>query len=536
MSGHTAFTPMQHQLDAQPVMSSMELRGGGFLCDSCGMGKTPTMAMFLVSNKISKRPSLIVCPFSVISTWETWIDRANGWDGAKYPKPRILVYHGPKRRQHEKKLQTYDFVITTYAIIGTGELNNKKWGRTVLDESHMIKNGLQRNAPKCAKAAFEIGTRSLKRWCISATPFNNRMKDVAAQAMFVGAKPYDLPSWWKENGEIPQQLDSWRSDCMIRRTKDDMLAPPQYHDIHVDPTRNEERIVEMLRGRAQEDFEAWKKAKRERNNLERIRLQGKILGLIQKLRIVSDSYYSGEGAVEANEVMRRNAKVRRMIDDLDRAVDRDPNRGVVVFSQFTSFLDTFEQVIEEVLPGIGIMKFYGDMNQQQRNEVVDRFNNSREPRIILVSLMAGGVGLSLHHGSSTAFLAEPYYNPFAEQQAEERVHRIGQAHQVNIYRYHMNNSVESWIDGLKQKKLVIAGDLNLVNGESIPVDFNFDDIAELFQTHVAFTDDKDDKKKKSPDPEPKILPSTRNRPRQGGWKKHVRRKGPPLKKPVGKIS
>ncbi len=520
------FEPMQHQLDAQKTMIHMEKKGGGFLCDSCGLGKTATMAMFLTGNKIRTRTDLIVCPFSVLSTWEDWLTRANRWNGEKRGEVRTLIYHGPKRKSLLSKFHEYDFVITTYAIIGTGELNAKRWGRTVLDESHMIKNGLQRKTPKCAKAAFEIGLRSLSRWCISATPFNNRIKDVAAQAVFVGVKPYDSPGWWKDNEENRDALASWRDSSMIRRTKDDMLAPPEYHDIHVDPSRTEEKVVDMLRARAEEDFEAWKKAKREKNNYERIKLQGRILGLIQKLRIVSDSYFSGGGAIDdAMEVLRKNAKVKRMINDLDRAVDKDPKKGIVVFSQFTSFLDTFEQVIEVILPGVEIMKFYGGMNQEERDDVVFRFNNSREPRIILVSLMAGGVGLSLHHGSSTVFLSEPYYNPFAEQQAEERVHRIGQEHQVNIYRYHMNNSVESWITGLKQKKLVIAGDLNLVRGEALPVDFNFDDIAELFKTHVAFTEDKEDKERRSvkvktPSPTP-VKRKT---------KKVVKKKGPPIKK------
>ena len=521
------FEPMPHQLDAQETMARMERKGGGFLCDSCGLGKTATMAMFLTSNKLRGRPDLIVCPYSVLSTWEDWLAKANAWDGKGLTEVRTLIYHGPKRKNSLKKLCEYDFVITTYAIIGTGELNAKRWGRAVLDESHMIKNGLQRKAPKCAKAAFEIGLRSLKRWCISATPFNNRIKDVAAQAMFVGVEPYDSPGWWKDNEDSRDVLALWRDSSMIRRTKDDMLAPPEYHDIHVDPSRTEAKVVDMMRARAAEDFEAWKKARREQNNYERIKLQGRILGLIQKLRIVSDSYFSGGGAVNAHEVLRKNAKVRRMINDLDRAVDRDPKKGIVVFSQFTSFLDTFEQVIEVVMPGVDIMKFYGSMNHQERDDVVSRFNNSREPRIILVSLMAGGVGLSLHHGSSTVFLSEPYYNPFAEQQAEERVHRIGQEHQVNIYRYHVNNSVESWISGLKQQKLVIAGDLNLVSGETAPVDFNFDDIAELFKTHVAFTDDKENQEDKQRRP---VNAETPPAPAKRKAKKAVKRRGPAIKK------
>ena len=506
-------------------MKRMEQNGGGFLADSCGMGKTPTMSMYVTSNRLRDRPDLIVCPFSVLSTWEKWLERANNWDGKGLKNLRLLIYHGPKRKEMLRKLHNYDFVITTYAIISTGELNGERWGRAILDESHYIKNGLQRKAPKCAKAAFRISLHSLKRWAISATPFNNRLKDVAAQAMFVGVKPYDSPEWWKDHETSKDKLTQWREGSVIRRTKDDLLAPLIHHDVCVDPSKTEEKVVDMLRARAAEEFEAWKKARRAKNNYERMKLQGRILGLIQKLRIVSNSYFSGDGAVDAVQVLRKSAKVKRMIDDLDRAIDRDPKKGVVIFSQFTSFLNTFEQVIEVVMPGVEVSKFYGNMNKEERDEVVSEFNNSRTPRVILVSLMAGGVGLSLHEGSSTVFLSEPYYNPFAEQQAEERVHRIGQEHQVNVYRYSMKNSVESWISGLKQKKLVLASGLNLVNNEVVPVDFNFDDIAELFQTHVAFIEPHEPRADKPPPP--RVVSQT---------KRKVRRRGPPVKRGKGRFS
>ena len=503
-----AFTPLPHQIDAQNMMKRMEKDGrGGFLSDGMGMGKTVTMSMFLTTEKIPGRTDLIVCPFSLLTTWQDWLGRVKDWgmpEGQERRTPNILVYHGTKRRQLLQAMNRPDYVITTYAIIGTGELNMKSWGRVVLDESHYIKNGLCRRAPKCARGAYAIGQRSVKNWCISGTPFNNRMKDIAAQALFIGTEPFNDPTWWKDHGEDEEYVHEWRELFVVRRTKDGMLEKPLYHDIHVEPTEAEEKLVTALRAQAAEDFKAWKFARRVGDNYQRIQLQGKLLGLIQKLRIISNSYYSGEGAVDAEEVIENNAKVEKMVNDLDRVVDNDPKKGVVFFSQFTSFLEVFEQVIELVMPGVEVLKFYGNMSMEERDATVFRFNNTRHPRVILVSLMAGGVGLSLHHGSSTVMLSEPYYNPFAEQQAEERVHRLGQEEQVNVYRYYMNNSVENWIDGLKQKKLTLAGGLNLVKQDVVPTDFNFDDIAELFQEHVAFIKDDEDKQDRAPPDDGKL--------------------------------
>ena len=134
--------------------------------------------------------------------------------------------------------------------------------------------------------------------------------------------------------------------------------------------------------------------------------------------------------------------------------------------------------------GVDVYKFTGKMGQPQREQVVAEFNDSRRPRVMLISLHAGGVGLSLHHGSSTLFLCEPYYNPYVEAQAAERVHRIGQTEEVNVYRFSMDATVETWIRGLKQKKVQGASVLELADGAGGETRY-FDDLGSLFGDLVA---------------------------------------------------
>ena len=372
-----------------------------------------------------------------------------------------------------------------------GDLNRKRWGRVVLDESHYIKNGLQSKIPKCANAAFEIGKRSTYNWCISGTPFNNRMQDLASQCKFIGTRPYNDPKWWKNNGDNPDEVTDWREKFVIRRTKENILKPPIYHDIKIEPTRRERFLIDKLRVEAYEKFEKWKRA----NGLNKITLQGNILGLIQKLRVVSNSYYCGEKNLDIDKVIHENAKISAMIDILDRKVYEDPTNSIVVFSQFTSYLDVLEKVIGTTMIGVEITKFTGDMSSDKRDEVVKNFITSTHPRILLISLMAGGCGLNLTP-CSTVVLSEPYYNPFMEKQAEERVHRLSQKHQVNVYRFSVTNSVETWINGLKQKKLYFASTLDLLcKHDRTPMDFSFSELTELFTDLVGFKkDNKPDKK------------------------------------------
>lgn len=268
----------------------------------------------------------------------------------------------------------------------------------------------------------------------------------------------------------------------MRRTKENILTPPIYHNIEVDPTRREVVLVETIRTEAQKKFENWKRAK----GLTKIKLQGQILSLIQRLRIVSDSYYSGEKKFNVDDAVKENSKVNVMLETLDRKIWEDPTHSVVIFSQFTSYLDVLEKVIEKNMVGIVVMKFNGSMSSEERDEVVKDFTTAEHPRVLLVSLMAGGVGLNLMP-CATIFLSEPYYNPFLEKQAEERVHRLGQKHQVNVYRFSMKNSVETWINKLKQMKMFVASGLDLLAAhEPTPVEFSFNDLAELFKDLVGF--------------------------------------------------
>jgi len=348
---------------------------------------------------------------------------------------------------------------------------------------------LSSKKPKVAVGAFAVGRRAKYKWCLSATPFCNRMKDIASQCKFVGTKPYNDPAWWKKDGKDPEQVHEWRDKFVLRRTKDNILRPPIYHNIEVIPTRGEVLLVENIREKAQDKFERWKRAK----GLTKVKLQGQLLALIQRLRMVSDSYYTGEPDIDSDKVIRENAKVSVMMETLDRKIWDDPTHSVVIFSQFTSYLSLLEKIITHDMIGIQVMKFTGSMSSEERNNVVQEFTTSTYPRVLLVSLMAGGVGLNLTP-CSTVFLSEPYYNPFLEKQAEERVHRLGQEHQVNVYRFSMKNSVETWINGLKNKKLLLASGLDLLTPhDQPPVDFSFKDLAELFKDLVGFQKTEEEK-------------------------------------------
>jgi transcription termination factor 2 len=465
-------------------MKRMERHGrGGFLCDEMGLGKTITMATFLMQNRIRRLTDLIVCPLSLMKHWKRELIAV--YTGAGKKAPRILFYHGPKRKEvlHDAK-KPYHYIITTYSILGRRELNQKmNWGRVVLDESHYIRNGVQKKKTKCALGAYAVGRHSQFNWCITGTPFNNRLKDIASQCKFVGTAPYNNPEWWrrKRGGGDEGKRESWRNRFVLRRTKDHLLAPPIYHDVEVTANPDEADLFTVMRRQAERTWKKWKTSTGRRKQ----RLSGHILALIQRLRVASNSFLCGDSDFCGEEAYDECAKVKAIVDELNTQVHRSSEKSVVVFSQFTSFLRVLESAINEVLDGVEVYNFTGRMSLSERDEVVADFKEATHPRVLLISLLAGGCGLTLVP-SSTVFLSEPYYNPFTEKQAEERVHRIGQTNQVNIYRFSMADSVETWIQGLKEKKMFLIKGLDLVHKKEEVKTFSFDDLSDLFKEVVSF--------------------------------------------------
>jgi transcription termination factor 2 len=474
-----------HQIEAQEYMVDIENDSkGGVLAHAPGCGKTICMIWYMREWKTSK-PDLIVCPLSVLGYWEREILRV--FDAHDDYVPSILVYHGTKRDSDMLK-RKWDFIITTYAVMTKGELQKRSYERIVLDEAHVIKNGTRSTKPsKCAQSAYAL--KSVYKWCLTGTPFNNSIMDLASLAKFIGTKPYNDIEWWKNEANNPSE---WTDLYVLLKTKDDLLDKPIYKDIVVKPTMIEKEIIDQLRNDAAVMFNSWKYA----TGIDKITLQGTILGLISHLRQCSNSCYCGDKEISISKIYQRSSKIQNILKVVTDRVKNDPSKSVVIFSQFVSFLKVIERCLKLLYDNkLEIYKFTGDMSIEKRDSTVKAFTTRKAPRVLLISLMAGGVGLNLTPCSSIV-LSEPWYNPFVEKQAEDRVHRLGQLNQVYVYRFTMENSVETWIQGIKMGKFGIAEELGLDSGdgkpkiEGISSTFNMSDLNNLFTSCVGFNTNK----------------------------------------------
>ncbi|KAK5018511.1 hypothetical protein LTR60_001472, partial [Cryomyces antarcticus] len=125
----------------------------------------------------------------------------------------------------------------------------------------------------------------------------------------------------------------------------------------------------------------------------------------------------------------------------------------VIFSGWTSHLDLIQIALED--HGIGFTRLDGTMRRPQRAAALTAFREDSNVTVILVSISAGGLGLNLTTGSKV-YVMEPQYNPAAEAQAVDRVHRLGQTREVEITRYIMADSFEEKMLILQKKKRDLA--------------------------------------------------------------------------------
>lgn len=160
-----------------------------------------------------------------------------------------------------------------------------------------------------------------------------------------------------------------------------------------------------------------------------------------------------------------SGKIEKAMELLKAVYAREDGAKTIVFSQFTSLLDLLEIPITD--EGWDYKRYDGSMNSNLRNQAVVDFTDKPEIRLMLVSLKAGNAGLNLT-SASEVIIFDPFWNPYVEDQAIDRAHRIGQTRKVNVHRIFVPETVEDRILALQEKKRsLIEGALDEKAAKSI---------------------------------------------------------------------
>jgi superfamily II DNA or RNA helicase len=442
---------------------------GGILADEMGLGKTIQTLSYIQSLVDSgiDGPNLIIVPTSVLPNWER--------EAQKFvPELKRLTIYGAKRDDLFQHIKTSHLVITTYALLrrDLDELLKYEYASVILDEAQNIKNPNTITARSVRK--LDAGLRV----CLSGTPIENNLFEL--WSLFEFLMPGFLGSQHSfQRGIVKpikdgdeETLDYLRSRVkpfILRRTKSEVAKdlPPKIETTHYCELVDEQRdlynaLAKKLKDQVLRDVEEKGMAKSQMSILDALLKLRQICchPRLLKLDMPGVSTNLPSGKFDAFK---------------DLVVDIiEGGHKVLVFSQFVRML----HVIRSWLQIREIPFAYLDGSSKDRFEQVDRFNDSPDIPIFLISLKAGGTGLNLTSADYVIHY-DPWWNPAVENQATDRTHRIGQKRQVFAYKMICQNTVEERILKLQEQKKDVAE--SIIPGQSALKGLTRDDLEMLFE-------------------------------------------------------
>jgi SNF2 family DNA or RNA helicase len=391
------------------------------LADDMGLGKTLQTICAL------EKGSLVICPTSVLPNWRAELARFR-------PSLSVNAYHGPGRA-----LTDADVTLTTYALLrlDADALAARQWRVVVLDEAQAIKNP----DSQATRAAWRL--QGDLKLAVTGTPLENRLEELWSLMHFtnpglLGGRS-DFAAGWGEaieagSAEKTQALRRRLAPFILRRLKRDVAPelPPRTEAIRYVTLDEQERAV----------YDAVHAATRS-DVVRLLEGGGSVLKALEALLRLRQA--ACHVALVPGQHAKSSSKVQALVEALGTAA-ADGHRALV-FSQWTGLLD----LIEPELKAAGLAFLRLDGSTKDRGAVTAGFQAADGPPVLLMSLKAGGTGLTLT-AADHVFLVDPWWNPQVEAQAADRAHRIGQDKPVFIYRLVAQGTVEERILLLQEKK------------------------------------------------------------------------------------
>ncbi len=441
-------------------------RLGGILADDMGLGKTLQTLTFLNSiyaENTKLPPSLIVMPTTLLFNWENEIRRF-------FPAMSFLVYTGTNREKLRSEFSSSQLVFCSYGVLRRDIeiLKSIPFATVVLDEAQVIKNA----SSKINMAVRRLAAMS--RFALTGTPIENRLTEIWSifqfliPGFFAGftqfKNEYDLPFQKGDMGSIQQLRDLIRP-FILRRIKEKVaLELPQKTESYIYCDLSENQTLHYMAA-LEETRHAISKTI---NELGIENAQIHIFSLLTKLRQICC-----HPQILLPEDPTCSSQKFDMVQDMIRQVVSG-NHKIVVFSQFVRMLDLFETWLKQ--ENIGYEVLTGQT--KNKKQAVDRFNGDPTVGVFLISLRAGGTGINLT-SADYVFHYDPWWNPAVENQATDRVHRIGQDKPVFVYKFVTKSTVEDKILAIQAKKSKLYAHLI----DTLPGKAHFltkEDIEELF--------------------------------------------------------
>ncbi len=441
----------------------------GILADDMGLGKTLQAIVAITQNQEkNKAPSLIVCPTSLLYNWKEECAKFN-------PKLKVLVVDGvpSNRKKMIDNAAAYDVIITSYTLLQK-DLDSYKetvFSYLVLDEAQHIKNRGTRNAKSVKVVQAEY------RLILSGTPIENSLDELWSLFDFLMPgflSTYDrfVEKYVRTTGtQLTKNLEYLRKKIapfIMRRMKADVLddLPPISEIVY--HCQLSEVQLELYKSYAESARdELVKLVKKE--GFDKVQIH--VLATLTRLKQICchPAIFAKEKAESGD-----SSKYEMLLDLLQNLVEG--KHKTVIFSQYTRML----QIMRNDLEQRGVRYLYLDGSSKNRLEVVKQFNEDESIAVFLVSLKAGGTGLNLV-GADTVIHYDMWWNPAVENQATDRVHRMGQKKSVSAYKLITLGTIEEKIAEMQKRKKGLVKKVVSCDDEAI-TKLTWEEVLELLKT------------------------------------------------------
>ncbi|TQJ24345.1 non-specific serine/threonine protein kinase [Micromonospora sp. A202] len=420
---------------------------GGVLADDMGLGKTVQLLALLAGDPPEAGPTLLVCPMSLVGNWQR--------EAARFtPTLRVHVHHGAERARGAEftaAAHGADLVLTTYSVAARDavDLAGIDWHRVVVDEAQAIKNASTRQA----EAVRALPAR--QRVAVTGTPVENRLADLWSIMQFANPgllgpaatfrKRFAEPIERHGDAEAAERLRRITGPFVLRRLKTDSsiisdLPEKLEMEVLCNLTAEQAALYRVVVDDMLTRIETS-------DGIER---RGLVLATMTRLKQVCN--HPAQLLRDGSALEGRSGKLSRLTEIVEEVLAA--GERALLFTQYAEFGAMLRGHLSARF-GREVLFLHGGLGKAERDAMVQRFQSADGPPLFVLSLKAGGTGLTLTAANHVVHV-DRWWNPAVEDQATDRAFRIGQRRRVQVRKFVCAGTVEEKVAAMIADKRALA--------------------------------------------------------------------------------
>ena len=445
---------------------------GSILADDMGLGKTiqvlSAILYYKEKNLLEDKTVLIIVPPTLISNWENEIKKFT-------PELTYFIYHGSNRSY---PLENYDIILTSYGVVrlDLDMFMDERWFLCIIDEAQNIKNPNTEQT----KAIKSVNARS--KVALTGTPIENKLMDYWSIFDFTNKgylstkdafkKQFVIPIEKLEDEETIHELKTIAKPFVLRRLKTDddikdELPEKFINDIYCTLSKKQVKLYNAILEEIFFDIE----------NSKGIQRKGIILKILTALKQTCN--HPAQFLAIKNPKISESGKMELLVNILENILANDEK--VIIFTQYVEMGKLIQELISKKFKQ-EVLFLHGSQTLKEKTRIIDAFQEDEDYKIFVATLKTGGTGLNLTAAQNVIHY-DLWWNPAVENQATDRVHRIGQDKDVMVYRFITKGTLEETIDAISKHKTDLAVK-SISNDETFLTEMTNEELKEVLKLRL----------------------------------------------------